>query len=171
MSRNKKNRRTDAQKIADIVEAVANSMPAGIAPTGRETAQRVLARTVALPQQEVSRLMPQAVRESGNMYPGHRLLINAGRNRQTYKLLKRSRSSDITMQGARIAKANTTFERAMFELDVALASTGQRTLQMEGAALSALISGFATRVNEYVTSSAEVSDLDDIGASDWVSEQ
>lgn len=166
MSRSKKIRRTDEQKVADIVEAVANSMPLGIAPTNRETAQRVLARTVHLPQDEVSRLMPEAVRESGNMYPGHRLLINAGRNRQTYKLLKRSRSSDISMQTARIAKANTAFERAMYELDVELAGSDQRALQLEGAAISALIKGFTSRVRDFVTS-AEAEVLDEVGMSNW----
>jgi len=158
--------RTDEQKIADIIEAVANSMPHGISPTGKETAQRILARTVRMPQDEVSRLMPEAIKASADVYDGHRLLINAGRNKQTYKLLKKSRTSDLKMQLARIGKANTAFERAMFELDVELASTPQRALQSEGAAISALVNGFTSRVREFVAS-GEVADLGEIGVSDW----
>ena len=61
MSRSKKIRCTDEQKVADIAEAVATRCRWGSPPTNRETAQRVLARTVHLPQDEVSRLMPEAV--------------------------------------------------------------------------------------------------------------
>ena len=79
------------------------------------------------------------------MYPGHRLLINAGRNRQTYCCWKRSRSSDISMQTASDCQGQHGFERAMYELDVELAGSDQRALQLEGAAISALIKGFTLR--------------------------
>lgn len=165
MSRRRKaerDRRTRAEKIRDIIDAVEDAMPDGIGPTERESAQRILARRTRLPQYELGALMPDAVRESASRYPGYRLLINAGRNKQTYKLLKRSRRGDLTMSTARIAKANTAFERAMNELDVALAGSTQRALQVEGSAISALVNGFTTRVREWLVSE-EVDALDEVG--------
>lgn len=151
MSRRKtmKDKRTDEEKIAAIVRAVASAGAQGIRREGNETACRVLASAASLPQAEVIELMPKAVDKSGELYPGKRLLITGGRY-PVYVVQNFSAPGHLRKSAGRATSSGTQFLRHVNELDVALAAEKQQELRDEGRALYALNEGYIRRVREYV---------------------
>lgn len=147
----KRDTRTREQKVQAIVQKVADRMPEGVTAQGNSSAQRVLASLAGIPQSELNDLMPDAVAESGRMFPGKRLLINLGRN-PSYKVSRKSRTTDVRKTAVRVAQSATKLVRASNEFDLDLAGTNQTALRSEVAAIAALAEGLSARLTEFSNS-------------------
>lgn len=150
--RRKRDTRTDEEKVAAIVRAVADAGAGGIRRVGKETACRRLASMAQIPQPELHRLMPEVVAKSGELYPGKRVLVTAGRY-PWYVVENTTASAHLHKIAGRAASSGTTFLRHVNELDVELAAQNQQTLRDEGRALYALLESYISRVRAFADAS------------------
>jgi hypothetical protein len=159
-SRGKRRRdpRTEQQKVVAIAAAIHGAGDDGICPGiseqgKRESAQRVLARTVQIPQREIIRLMPRVVEMYGELYPGHRPFIN--NSDKNYLGSDRHRPGDLVQIATRLTAAATKTKRGIHELDVDEAEEEAVDLREEAQAVSVLLSGLAKRSRNLAASHVE----------------